>query len=348
MTRLIWLTTVVALGLAACSSSQTPAEGQPPTPTPSETASESPSPSVPECEVVDPADAIADGLANMPAPFEGLTTDEVFISADDFDTCAPLEIVEVRLEDSEGAPAGLMLFHEGRFIRPATAEPYEIVSTLRINPATVTVQYRMEPVGHVEEDATLAAISSFTWDDATSDVVWAGQLPGYRMSEAPIRLEHFGSAIPEEAVAALGEALAETATLMETQLLSEIAPELGDDPFAQIPNAGIAAADERTRCDIMEAFMRCWNPEAQWPLSLDEDPEATTTVIFVDPANGVSPSRVMGDGYGAPDGSETVLKPGEARFFNNYVCAASADTFACWDATTGGGFTVAGDELAVF
>lgn len=358
------------LGLTACSSSgDTPAEDTPSTSptevTPTESTSPepatAPSPTeepAPACESIDPAAAIGDGLSKIPPPFPGEAdmppwrdplADSPEVAAK-FDTCAPLEAVVLSVEGATtSSPMAIMLFHEGEYLGTATSENHMSTHARRIDDNTFAVQYNYPATGEPNALPSVATISTFTWDDAQEKVVWAGQVPGYDISDIPVPVEIFAYGTPLAVTNLFGAQVPATARVMEYHVPSE-QPDFpyGDDPFFDIPQAGISSPDGSTVCNVYESTLICNTPGAEWQFDLGDGTRETTGTNILHPFGSTQLSPIGSDMVAGPWGPETRLKPGEARYFNDFVCMSASTDITCWEAIGGRGFSIDNGEFTEF
>lgn len=341
--------------LGACGTSEG-SDQETTTPKPSETGASSTSAEEgPTCELIDAEEAIVEGLEKFQSSEQGwqdpIASDPSMVEG--FDTCAPLEVVALHSDDgSENAPMALMLFHEGEFIGPATSSHFPNVEVSRIGENTIRAIYTADRPGGLAGSEVIAHVSTFSWDEQQKKVVWAGQMPSYEFSPVAIPVEAFK--VPEAVKTAYGPNLPVTALPMEFQIPSQI-PELNmnwDDTLDD-PQAAIAAPKKSTICNIAWDNMYCLTPGVEWPiepLDLGGKTIANTHYHVLGPSTKADLDYGIEIGaVGGPVSDPVIeLAPGEARYFNNFMCVSSGTDLTCWEALTGSGFIVDDGEFTAF
>lgn len=309
------------------------------------------------CEDIDSEAAIRAGFEKMSSHdsdwLDPITADPSVV--DRFDACAPLEAVVLQsASQTENSPMAVILFHKGEFIAPTTSTHFPHAEVTRVDPNTMRVMYTVDRPGGYEGVEVVANISTYRWDDEQEKLLWAGQLPSHELSMVPISVEAFAGQIPDAVKAKYGENLPATALPMEYQIPSQN-PELNMNwsDSLDAPQAAIASPGRATICNIAWDNMYCSTPGVEWPiepLDLGGKTIANTHYHVLGPSTKADLDYGIEIGaVGGPVAEPAIeLTPGEARYFNNFMCVSSGTDLTCWEALTGSGFIVDDGEFTAF
>lgn len=189
-------------------------------------------------------------------------------------------------------------------------------------------------------------------------VVWAGQLPGYEHSDVPITVAGFLGEIPAAVKQQFGSDIPATATPMTNHIPSEVLDLSGrpSGEFFDVPQASVATAGQSTSCNIFEDHLDCRTPTAAWPIDLPAPTNVhnvtETGYNSLSPYSGATlmsgPPPDLSFRSGPLGSPESELQHGEARYFNNFICMAANNDFACWEALQGNSFIIADGQYQPF
>ncbi len=293
-------------------------------------------------------EAFRDGLAKAPKiPDTPWGDDFQFADVDGYDPCAPLSVISISIAQAMGIPMSIqMLFSHGEYLYPATPKIYGFpASTLRISPNALQINYLYAKEGESLAEASGIASSTFTMNDAETEVVRTGQLPlsrgdhylnGSEYSGKPAYVDKghrpgvpegayigAGGPIPEEAVQ-IPVSGYDVQAMRDVRIISDNRGDVKCQFYESPPLSGAACGVESYKERNLypsESEM----PFPRWVFSLDGElptkPYSTTGV-----------EAIMMD-----DLNRMVLNPGEIAYSGVHVCAASNFAMTCWNSETGHG-----------
>ncbi len=98
---------------------------------------------------------------------------------ENYDNCAALSWILITARGGTvSTPWQIILFHQGEFIGTATYTSFGFYPNVsRIDDASIEVDYRYPLEGEGNAGASGSAISTFTYDEATGEVIHAGEFP---------------------------------------------------------------------------------------------------------------------------------------------------------------------------
>lgn len=177
--------------LAACSSPEAPAASTAPPPPattsvtataaePTATPTPTPTPT-PTCSTLTGAEAFAQSIGEVPYPSGYNNWEWAEFEADTtYDPCAELSwIVVTHPMGTASTPCHIMLFHAGEYLGTATSEAYGFYpAVVRLDDATLQVTYTyLQPDDASNAEASGRAVVTLTWNSATQQVDFEGEVP---------------------------------------------------------------------------------------------------------------------------------------------------------------------------
>lgn len=161
-------------------SSEAPIAG----PTEASTASSAtPTPTEDPCSTLTEAEAVQIAADSIPIPsgFEDMTWSLDRYDASTFDSCAELSAVRIELEQAghPTAPLAVAFFHDGELVATIDGrDPQgQVRELVRIDDATIEVNFRFWRENECTACASGYALSTFTWDAASTSVSREDTIP---------------------------------------------------------------------------------------------------------------------------------------------------------------------------
>lgn len=279
------------------------------------------------CEDVLFDDAFAEGTEQLePAPrvLEWDTDSPAGISADSFDPCEELSILEVGVEGAtDAAPFTQMAFHYGEYVGTIAPEPYSgSVSVDRTGEGVMEVGYSVpkegEPSGGEHEDLPVEIV----WDEDAEEVLATGEFPDGTVMEDGEVVEE-----PDE----LGADLAADECQGNPKIPSDADSRVCEsDPSGakQLPLDEEGSAVVQTPTENLSCTMDGMSNQLNCTRS---SPEEKNTELGTNGPAADSTGMSTGEHIA---GSPVVLDYGDLVTWNDYACASSEEGLSCWNTET--------------